>query len=49
MQMSGRKRKKKNVKGRDEGNVTLIFVLDSNNCDGIKSIVSLKDSERPMV
>ena len=49
MQMSGRKRKKKNVKGRkEEGHVTLISVLVPNNYGGRKSIVLLKDSKTPI-
>ena len=42
------KKKEKNVRGRGEGNVTLIYVLDSHNCGGRISIVSLKDSGNTM-
>ena len=45
---SRRKIKNKNVKGRGEGNITLMSVIYSHNCGGRRSIVSLKDPERPM-
>ena len=38
--MSGIKRKKKNVKGRGEGDVTFIFVLNYYNSGGEKFLVS---------
>ena len=43
-----REKKKKNVKWRGEGHVTLIYVLGYHKCGGIKSIVSLKYSNNIM-
>ena len=48
MHISGRKRKKRKRKREGGGGIKLIYVLDSHKCGGIKSIVSLKYSVRPM-
>ena len=41
--MSVRKRKKKNVKGIGEEKVSLISVLGSHKCGGIKSMVPFEN------
>ena len=48
MQMSGRKIKNENIKGRGEVKITLISALGSHKYGVRKSIVSLKDTKNNM-